>query len=58
MGFFPSQCVEVISDKTDGQASLPSHTAPSHMTPGLFGRLYCVTLDGDTFLVIGFQYDK
>ena len=36
VGFFPSLCVEVISDKTDGHASLPRHTASSHMTPGLF----------------------
>ena len=40
VGFFPSQCVEVIGDKTDGQASLPRHTASSHMTPGLFTLLW------------------
>lgn len=33
VGFFPSQCVEVISDKTDGNTPLPGHAAPSNMTP-------------------------
>lgn len=33
VGFFPSQCVEVIGDKTDGQTPLPATTPSPHMTP-------------------------
>lgn len=33
VGFFPSQCVEVIGDKTDGHTPLPVTAASPHMTP-------------------------
>lgn len=36
VGFFPSQCVEVIGDKTDGQTPLPATSPSPHMTPGMF----------------------
>lgn len=36
VGFFPSQCVEVIGDKTDGQTPLPATKPSPHMTPGMF----------------------
>ena len=34
VGFFPSQCVEVIGDKTDGQNTLPGTGTSLHMSPG------------------------
>ena len=43
VGFFPSQCVEVIGDKTDGQTPLPATTPSPHMTPGMF-NLYSISL--------------
>ena len=34
VGFFPSQCVEVIGDKTDSQKTLPGTGTSLHMSPG------------------------
>lgn len=53
VGFFPSQCVEVIGDKTDGQTPLPATKPSPHMTPGMFNLDSILSLKLCRFLFNG-----